>query len=130
MSTTYPPTIPDWHDVPESDYTLDRLLRGFNELQMEVRALRALLAPLVTDVARASTPPSLDGMGDVLTRADIARLAGYKPRHFERWVTLQNKTGESLLPPEIEGMRGRYRKTDVERWLKSRALHGRTLTPR
>jgi hypothetical protein len=60
----------------------------------------------------------LDDLGDVINRTQLAALIQRGPKFIEELVTLENKTGVRCLPVEIPGLKGRYTKDAVQRWLK------------
>jgi transposase len=60
----------------------------------------------------------LDDFGDVLTREDLAKLVSYSVRTVRKWEQQERETGIRCLPAEIPGMRHRYTKDAVRRWLK------------
>lgn len=64
------------------------------------------------------TPVPLDRFGDVLTDRDICAVLGKGPRYLDHLITLQHKTGEQCVPDEIPGIKRRYTKDAVKRWLK------------
>lgn len=64
-------------------------------------------------------PVPLDRFGDVMTDKDICEVLGKHPKYLTDLITLQNKTGERCIPKEIPGIKHRYLKEDVKRWLKS-----------
>lgn len=74
---------------------------------------------------RSFQPVPIDQFPDVMTLSQICAVLGQSPRYLERFVTLQNKLGEQLLPQEIAGLKHRYLKSDVKRWLKV-GIPGRT----
>jgi hypothetical protein len=60
----------------------------------------------------------LNDFGDVLTDKQICQILGFGPRYFEKLITLERKTGIACTPKQIPGMKRRYLKEDVRRWLK------------
>lgn len=78
----------------------------------DVAAIKARLDAPVPD------PRTLAHMGDTLGYAELAALIGRGPRFFEPFVTLQRRTGVQLLPESLPGLRGRFSKAAVEKWLR------------
>ncbi|MCL4763011.1 MAG: hypothetical protein KJ018_14760 [Burkholderiales bacterium] len=81
---------------------------------LTVPELRALIAESVADAAEslaARTAP-------VLTRVQVLARIG-KSRWWWQQVQQQERAlGVRLLPPEIDGIRGRFRRDDVDRWVR------------
>ncbi len=55
---------------------------------------------------------------DVLTLRDLATLVQRNPRYFEKLCALQKRTGQQLLPEQIQGLGYRFTKEAVEKWLR------------
>jgi hypothetical protein len=56
---------------------------------------------------------------EVLSLQDIARVIKRGPRYMERLVTLEHKAEIPVLPAPIPGLKHRYTRESVKRWLKS-----------
>jgi hypothetical protein len=115
--------------APESS-SRHRWTRAISDVLGELRAIRSLL-----EQQRDGTRLRLEDCGEIVTLHELARLVGRSPRYFERTATLEKQTGVRILPEPIDGMPRRYRKADVEAWLKrgvwkvadARVRHARSL---
>lgn len=61
----------------------------------------------------------LDDFGDVLTRKDLAKLLQLSERTVRKWEQDERATGIRTMPVEIPGLKHRYTKESVQRWLKT-----------
>lgn len=60
-----------------------------------------------------------DMLPRVLTLDDLTTLLRISRRTVERWVTAERRTGVRHLPSAIPGLKHRYLREDVERWLRT-----------
>lgn len=63
-------------------------------------------------------PRPLSEFPEVMTLQDICAVIGKHPKFGERLRALQNKSGVRCLPEEIPGIRYRYSKEAVARWIR------------
>jgi hypothetical protein len=56
---------------------------------------------------------------EVLSLQDVGRLLGMSERYMERLITLEHKSGIKCMPEQIPGLKRRYTRESVKRWLRS-----------
>jgi hypothetical protein len=56
---------------------------------------------------------------EVLTLQDVGRIIGMGERYMERLITLEHKTQIKCMPEQIPGLKRRYTREAVKRWLRT-----------